>query len=64
MIDEHWPKLPDFCLEFNEKYGRTWCAPVPDIGLLGGAMFSMTDEVGMGREGRGGGADMGDDARI
>jgi len=45
LVDEHWPELPDFILRYNEKYGKTWCAPVPNIGLLGTAMFSLTDEA-------------------
>uniref|UniRef100_A0A7S2VVL8 Cytochrome P450 n=1 Tax=Triparma pacifica TaxID=91992 RepID=A0A7S2VVL8_9STRA len=45
LIDSNWSHLPDFLLKYNELFGKTWCAPVPDIGLLGGAFFSVVDEA-------------------
>ncbi len=45
FIDKNWDRLPDFVLSLDRKFGRSWFAPVPRIGMLGGGMFSLVSEA-------------------
>ncbi|GMH66907.1 hypothetical protein TL16_g04539 [Triparma laevis f. inornata] len=44
LIDKNWSTLPDFILSYDQKFGRSWAAPVPNIGLLGSCLFSLVTE--------------------
>ena len=41
VLERHWNELPDFVLRNDRKFKKAWCAPIPNIGLLGSAVFSL-----------------------
>lgn len=44
-VNEYWEILPDMIKHFDQKFKRAYYVPVPNIGLLGGALYSLVSEA-------------------
>ena len=44
-LNKHWNELPDFVVKYNSLFPKkTYCIPVANVGLLGGALFNLQTE--------------------
>ena len=41
---DNWDHLPDLLTKYDALYGKTWFAPVPKVGMLGGGVYSISRE--------------------